>query len=598
MKKLVTIALAGFLLMGFDPGALLSGTGFPGGQALYGQSKKGDKKGKKNKKTPPEEAQGKTKNDSKLDYLFIEANTQYLENNKEEAIGLFKEVLKLDGNHTASMYNIARISRELEDFETAAKYARMTLENDQTNYWYFFEMVKAHENLRQYEKAVEVQEDLVEHFPEDKNGLFDLAQLYIGRKDYPAAVRIYDRLESLIGFNEDVVFRKHQLYLYVNQPEKSMLEIDKLIAFNPWEQRYYQAKHDLYMGLEQPEKALQVLRDLLEFNPEDGFALLALADHYQSKGDLRKSDEYLFRAFRNPEVDLKSKVSILGSLYMTADDSPESKNRLRELGEILFDSYPDSPLVLGIQGDIFHTNGQLDSARTWYLRSLKADGTNQEVWQELLLIDAENSDYESMSKDAEAALEYFPNKVEFLYFFGLGSAQTEDQEAAIYAFEKIKKIGSAEKNLRMQAFMNLGELYHREEQYRKSDENFEAALELSPNDPSTLNNYAYFLSLRNEQLDRAAEMVKKAIAADPASTAYQDTYGWILYLQGDYTGAEEWIGKAVTAGTNSTEVLEHYGDVWIKLGNAEKARQYWQQAIANGATDLDMDDKIKKAGIK
>lgn len=598
MKKLVTIALAGFLLMGFDPGTLLSLAGVSGGQALYGQSRKGGKKGKKKKNAPETEAKGKTKNDSKLDYLFIEANTQYLENNKEEAIGLFKEILKFQNDHTASMYNIARISRELEDFETAAKYAKMALENDQTNYWYFYEMVKAHENLRQYEKAVDVQEKLVEQFPEDKNGLFDLAQLYIGRKDYPAAVQIYDRLESLIGFNEDVVFRKHQLYLYVNQPEKSMVEIDKLIAFNPWEQRYYQSKYELYLGMEQPEKALQVLQDLLQFNPDDGFALLALADHYQSKGDFKKSDDYLFRAFRNPEVDLESKVSILGSLYMTADESPESKSRLSQLGEILFDSYPDSPLVMGIRGDIFHANGELDSARTCYRRSLKEDGTNQEIWQALLLIDAEDSDYVSLSKDAEDALEYFPNQVAFLYFYGLGSAQTDDKEAAIYAFEKIKKIGSSEKSLRMQAFMNLGELYHDEEQYSKSDENFESALAMAPDDPSTLNNYAYFLSLRNEQLDRAAGMVKKAIDADPASTAYQDTYGWILYLQGDYSSAEEWIGKAVSAGSNSSEVLEHYGDVWIKLGNAEKARQFWQKAIDNGATELNIEEKIKKAGIK
>jgi Tfp pilus assembly protein PilF len=180
----------------------------------------------------------------------------------------------------------------------------------------------------------------------------------------------------------------------------------------------------------------------------------------------------------------------------------------------------------------------------------------------------------------------------------LGSSQTGESEQAIYAFEKIKKIGSAEKDLRLQAFMSLGELYHEEEQYSKSDENFEAALEMGPDNPSTLNNYAYFLSLRNEQLDRAATMVKKAIAADPASTAYQDTYGWILYLQGDFTGAEEWIGKAVSAGSSSSEVLEHYGDVWIKLGNAEKARQYWQKAIDNGAADLNIEEKIKIAGIK
>lgn len=586
MNKLLTILIAAGLILG---------QGMLGGNAAFGQ--KGKKKSKRDKDSEKSAPAGDSGN-SRVDYLFIEANTQYQEGKAEDALGIFKEVLKLDADHHASMYAIAKISREQKDFETAEKYAKMALEQDASNYWYHFEMVQAYEGRRQFGKALERQEELVRRFPEDKNGLFDLAQMYIGRKDYDQAVGTYNQLETLIGMNEDVVFRKHQLYLYLDQPNQALAEVDKLIAFNPNDPRYRQAKYDIYLLMEEEDKALQVLKDLLEVNPNDGFALLALADYYNVQGNTTKSDEYLFRAFGNPEVELESKVKILGSLYQFSDEEPGGQERLQKLGDLLFKNYPESPMVMAIRGDIFRTEGKLDSARQYYLNSVQADATNEQVWQELLLIDAEASNYPNMAQDAEAALELFPNQAAFLYFFGLGSSMTDDPDGAIYAFEKIKKIGGTTEELRLQAFLSLGEIYHKEEQFAKSDENFEAALEMAPRNPSALNNFAYFLSLRNEQLDRAEEMVLKALSLDPAQSAYQDTYGWILYLQGDYPKAEEWIGKAIkNGGAGSSEVLEHYGDVWIKLGDSEKAQKYWQAAIDLGG-EFSIDDKIKKAGIK
>lgn len=564
------------------------GTPLLDGNGLHAQSRKKKKRAKT-------ESTKKGKDKSRIDYLFIEANTQYLQGNTAEAMLLFKQVLDIDSKHHASMYNISKISFEEGDFETATKYARMALDENSENIWYYSQLVSAYRGQRNTAKAISVQEELVEKFPEDKDALFELAQLYIENKRYQESVDAYTKLEDLIGMNEDVVFRKHQLYIYLNEPEKALAEIDKLIAFFPNEQQYYQAKYDIFMLTDREDEAQQILEDLLKVNPSDAFALLALADYYKSKQQFAKSDEYLFRAFENPAVDLEAKVKILSGMYSYAELDEGVQKRMKKLGDILYKTNPESALVNGIRGDIFQVNGQADSARIYYLKSLESEPANEQVWQELLFIDSEGSDFDAMKKDSESALEYFPNQALFLYFFGLGSSQTGDNDEAIYAFEKIKKIGKSNKELLFQAYLSLGEIYHDEDNFGKSDENFEAALEIDDENPLILNNYAYFLSLRNEQLDRAAEMVQKALEKAPTSSAYQDTYGWILYLQGDYQSAEEWLSKAVDGG-GGAEVLEHYGDVWMKLGDYEKAKQYWEKAKDAGAEDLDVAEKMKAAG--
>ena len=93
-------------------------------------------------------------------------------------------------------------------------------------------------------------------------------------------------------------------------------------------------------------------------------------------------------------------------------------------------------------------------------------------------------------------------------------------------------------------------------------------LEINPKDTYVLNNYSYYLSLRNMDLDKAEAMSRKANELDPNNGNSQDTYAWILYASKKYTEAKEWIEKAIlNGGEKNAVILEHYGDILFKLGD-------------------------------
>ena len=127
----------------------------------------------------------------------------------------------------------------------------------------------------------------------------------------------------------------------------------------------------------------------------------------------------------------------------------------------------------------------------------------------------------------------------------------------------------------------------------ESDKAFESSIEIVADNPYTLNNYAYYLSVRNEKLDRAAEMSLQSIRIVPDNPSFEDTYGWILYQQKKYTEAEKWINNSLRNGGDKSGVVnEHYGDVLYQLGDKEKAVEYWKKAKQLGeASDL-IDKKI------
>ena len=557
-------------------------------------AQKGKRKGKKGKASATK-AGIDPKTREKIDYLFIEANTQHLQQKRNEAIALFKEVVSLEPVNHASLYKIGVIYTELKEYDEAMRYCKMALDVQKDIIWYHVAMIEACKGARDLPKALEYQLALTERFPDDKNALYELAQLYIGNKDFAKALATYTKLEDQIGPNEEVQFRKHQLYVYTEEPEKALAELDKLILANPSESRYYQSKYDLLMMMQRDDEAILVLERLLEINPDDGLALVSLADYYRSLGQIKKSDEYLLRAFENPGVALEMKVKILGGMYTYAQDDPKVLARMETMSATLATLHPKSALVMGIRGDVFQAGGAPDSARAYYRKSLLIDPSNQEVWQELLLMDLEKNESKELQRDAEKALEYFPNQTFFLYSFGYGSMQVGDNEEAIYAFRKVKKSEQINREILLQCYLSLAEIFHHEEQFSKSDQNFDGALEQFPGNALVLNNYAYYLSLRNERLTDAEKMVKEALGKEPENGAYQDTYGWILYLQGQYQDAEIWINKAINKG-GGAEVLEHFGDTKAKLGKMEEAETYWQRSIDNGA-EFDMDSK-RKAFIK
>ncbi len=142
-------------------------------------------------------------------------------------------------------------------------------------------------------------------------------------------------------------------------------------------------------------------------------------------------------------------------------------------------------------------------------------------------------------------------------------------------------------------YMYLGDSYHSLKDTSESDKAYEKSLSIKNDNAYVLNNYAYYLSLRNRDLEKAETMSKKAVTLDPKNSSFQDTYGWVLYKLQRYDDARTWVGKALEDKDSvSAEVMEHYGDILFKLGEAGQALEYWQKAKARGPGSALLDKKI------
>lgn len=107
----------------------------------------------------------------------------------------------------------------------------------------------------------------------------------------------------------------------------------------------------------------------------------------------------------------------------------------------------------------------------------------------------------------------------------------------------------------------------------------EQVLDEFPEDTSAQNDLGYLWADEGINLDRALEMIQNAVAAEPDNPAYRDSLGWVLYRLERYEEALVEMQKAADTEEPDGVILDHLGDVYLGLGNVEKARESWQQAL-------------------
>ena len=559
---------------------------------LYAQkSKRAKGKGKKAKIETITDFEMDPATQLKVDKLYVEACTHMIRGDVRSAKDDFEEVLLFDPGNHAAMYNIAKLAYEQREYDRALNFGKAALDRDPNNYWYYNILEQTYESQGNYLQAIEVQQELIRRFPQKLRDQLHLATLHERAGKYDLALEHLNKIEAKFGPKEQVSRRKYQLYRHQEELGKALAATDMLIGINPRNRRYYQWQYEIYKELGREEEGVASLKRLLEKEPNNGFALLSLADYYKSQNDVAVSDEYLFRAFSNPEIEVEGKVDIMQQLLDLADKEPEVVLRIKRLSKIFVENHPDIAETYRIQAEVFLLDQKADSASKYFRRSLALEPDQLTLWERMLAGAFRLGDYRQLQKDSEESLEFFPNQPSFLFYYGVANSRMGDYRSATYALQKIRKIGT-DKKLAIQAKAELAYIDQRKGNPAKAEQSLAESLQEATDNPFILQIYAQSLVERRQKLDLAQKMINKAIEARPFMTDYQATYGWVLYLLNRTKEAEEWLKKAAT-NSKTPLVLEHYGDVLYRLGQKEAAQIQWQKAIDAGAKDLHIQQKMQ-----
>jgi tetratricopeptide (TPR) repeat protein len=103
-----------------------------------------------------------------------------------------------------------------------------------------------------------------------------------------------------------------------------------------------------------------------------------------------------------------------------------------------------------------------------------------------------------------------------------------------------------------------------------------------------MNYLGYMWLERGQHLDRAETLIRKANEMVPDNGSFVDSLGWLFFKQGKYSQALPELLRAEKLlrqeqpepEPGDAEIYDHIAQTYDKLGQREKALDYWKQTLA------------------
>ena len=543
------------------------------------------------KKQTDAEEQARSDQKSAALQHFIDGSLLESKNQYAEAIIEFQDALRYD-NDPAIYYAMAKDYSALNKPALAAEMAAQAVKLDSANITYRETLADIYVKALQVDSAIAEYKQILKIDSTHVQSLFNLAQLLAPK--YPQqALEMYDRILQRNGPDWEVLFKVAELNSLLHRYDKAAAAFEQMEKLDPSNIGLKQNLGEMYIRSNQFDKALALYSDLLESDPHNIELRGALAEIYLQQGKWDSARTQFATILKNDSISADTRFRIaVAYLEQSQKDSTllvDAKKQFEQFLKI----YPDDWRPMFYLGRMAILEKNDSAAYQYFDKVTKVANWNAEAWWYLGSILFDKKDFNQAVSILEKAQKIVPNDGGINFLLGYGYTRVDRNEDAIAPLQRAIEINPKDIN----ALSSLASTFDALKRYPEADRSFEAALKLDSANAMVLNNYAYSLSERGEQLDRAYAMSKESLSKDSANGSYLDTFGWIYFKLGNYVEAEKFVKRAIEAGETSSVVYEHLGDIYAKLSQTDKAKEYWAKALEQDSKNEQLKEKLARGSL-
>lgn len=533
----------------------------------------------------------------KMQYYYLEALRQKSAGNIGAAVDNLYRCNSLDNSASEVFAALADINMSYSYGSTAMGQMKKASELQPDNIYYRKEMAGYAVNLYDLKLATELYEELLQKDHKHKNIYsYYLANIYSTINEYEKAIGAWNIFEEEEGISETVSQEKFKLYLKLKKEKKAFAEIDKLIKSAPRETKHIALKGDLYMALGNAKKGELCYTDGLKKFPGDPVLLVRYGCFLAENGRRKEGMSKLLAVLEDPKVDYTTKHDLL---YRIASDSVLDIADSYYLDMIK--NYPQEEYPSLVYATVLLNRG--DSTGIEYIRkTLEINPKHEDAWLTLLNYYVAKGDTTLFVNASQESVDQFPENPNLLDIHGMSKMMLKQKNEALESWVKASKLAveSGNYSLAAEVYAKSGDVLM---QMRRADSCFamyDSALVYGPNNVMVLNNYAYYLSVLNKDLDKAERYSLQTLKANPKSPVFLDTYAWICFKKGEFNVAKLYIMQAyANGGSEDPELLEHYADILFKSGTPEEeCKKYWVEAYEKRQASEELRDYENYENLK
>lgn len=539
----------------------------------------------------------------RYDYFFLEGLRQYHAEKFDAAFDLLNHALQINPKGAETYYLLAMFQSELEQDSLAMTYLQKAVNLRPHNVTYREQLARYYVNAKQFDKALQAYEDLYQTDKSRTDVLEILIQIYQQQKNYEKMLSCLERMELVDGNSEELTLSKVRVYELTNNKKAAYKALKLLADEHPYDLNYRVMLGNWLIQNEREKEAYKLFKSTLEEEPDNGYALSSMYDYYRAVGNEREAKMLADRILGSRKMTTQAKAGIIRQLIQESEAQGGDSIKVLKLFDKALDVNPTDTDMYAMKV-AYMTLKKMpeDSINVELVRWLQIAPDNAGARMQLVQNLWTKQKWDEVIKVCKPATEYNPDEMAFFYFLGMANFQKDQYEEALDAFRRgVSEIRpTSNRDIVSDFYAIMGDILHQKGNTKEAFAAYDSCLQWKADHYSCLNNYAYYLSEENVNLERAAEMSAKTVKAEPKNATYLDTYAWILYRDERFAEAKIYIDQAV-ANLDSTQhnnvILDHAGDIHERLGEHEAALNYWQKAIEAGGEKAVIEQKMHPKAI-
>ena len=546
----------------------------------------------------PAAAQTGNNDAGRYDRFFIDAMLQRQKGNNDAAFDLLKHCVHIRPEAPEAYFFLAQYYMSLKQNDKAIECFKKAADLEPDNSTYLETLAKAYVTNDNDSLAIGTLEKIVEKETGRIDILEMLVQLYQNRADYDNTIKTLDRLETLEGKNERLTYAKSEIYSLTGDKKAAINEMKKLADQYPNDLNYRGMYGDALLMNGREKEAFDIYTGILKAEPDNYRAQLSMRAYYKQKDMAVDADSMTMQLLLNKNTGDDARVYIMRQEIAESENGGGDSTKILKLFDRMM-AQPQASTDIAILYATYMSLKKMPQEKIEAVleKVLAQTPDNAAARLQLVAYAWQRDDLDRVIELCKAARQYNPDEMAFYYYEGMAHFRKDDNDSALNAFQNgISVIGEhSDPDIVSDFYAVMGDLLYEKGRAAEAYAAYDSCLQWKDDNIGCLNNYAYYLSVNGDSLDKAEKMSYRTVKAEPKNATYLDTYAWILFMQGRYAEAKIYIDQAVQNDSDSSAViLEHAGDIHAKAGDIDGAVELWARAAAKDPANKLLARKIRQ----
>ena len=461
---------------------------------------------------------------------MILAQVEYLEGNKEKALGLLENL---------------RSRNDVPRFEILKFLSRIYLE------------------MGRIDDAQKTLEEAKAIFPEDLYVNYRLGVIYTRAGDLDRAIESFRKVVEISPDFSGAQLALASILDHVGKKDEAELYYKSVLKLDPGNTDALNALSQLYLEEGEFEKGIELLRPLFRQGKLDDRGEVNYGRFLYEAGKLDGALN-IFKRILDEQGEKPAVLRVIAEIEVSRKHYKTAYGYLKRLIDLEPDNFSNYMGLLLVAYNVAGEPASKDEA--------------------VSVSDEERRRYLEKASKLVSNDSFDGN-----YLFGVIYSDLKEYDKAERYLRRAERLKPDDRG----NLLELASLYEKRGMYGEAIERLKKLWEAFPDDPTIANFYGYVLAEKGEELDFAERLLKKALSKEPENGYFLDSLGWILFRKKNYREAAKTLKRAIEKAGDDAVIWEHLGDAYLKLGERTKAISAYDRSLKANPSNDKLKEKVK-----